>query len=302
MSIKTSRTEGVAEVRIDLETCSGCGLCVEVCKGAPLYMENGQPRVDQSRLFGCIGCGHCAAICPTGSIHITGRDLTPEDMLRLPTVDERASYDQLYHLMLSRRSVREFEPRWVEPHDIEKILAAASTAPMGVPPSEVGVLVFSGPEQVRKLRDDLTATLRGWRKWLTPFSLGLMRPFVGEVNYGMFKQFILPALDTYIEKDAQGGDWFFYNAPLAIYFYGSAYCDPADPLIAATQAMLAGDALGLGTCMLGFPGYIFKYDGKLRKQYGLPREIQPGMAVIFGYPRLHFRKAIRRRFARVWKN
>ncbi len=299
MSIKTSRVEGVAEVNIDLERCTGCGLCVQVCKGIPLYMENGRPQVDQTRLFGCIGCGHCAAICPSGSIHVTGRDLSSQDILALPSVDERASYDQLYNLMLSRRSVREFQTRPVDAQAIEHILAAASTAPMGVPPSDVSAQVFSGLEKVAALREDLTAVLRSWRKWLTPLSLGLMRPFLGEINYSMFKQFIVPAVNAYIDKDEQGGDWFFYNAPLAIYFYGSGYCDPADPLIPATQAMLAGEALGLGTCMLGFPGYILKYDGKMRKKYGLPKEFQPGLMVVFGYPRQRFQKAIRRRFASV---
>ena len=42
-----------------------------------------------------------------------------------------------------------------------------------------------------------------------------------------------------------------YDAPLAMYFYGSPYCDPADPIIAATYAMIAAETLGLGSCMLG---------------------------------------------------
>ncbi|MFZ4465107.1 MAG: nitroreductase, partial [Bacteroidales bacterium] len=36
-----------------------------------------------------------------------------------------------------------------------------------------------------------------------------------------------------------------------LYFYGSPYADPADPLIAATYAMIAGESLCLGTCMIG---------------------------------------------------
>ena len=55
-----------------------------------------------------------------------------------------------------------------------------------------------------------------------------------------------------MDQDRQGVDWFFYDAPLALYFYASPYADPADPLIPATYAMLAGESLGLGTCMLGF--------------------------------------------------
>ena len=50
-----------------------------------------------------------------------------------------------------------------------------------------------------------------------------------------------------------------YDAPLAIYFYGSPYCDPADPIIAATYAMIAAEALGLGTCMLGAIHPLIQY-------------------------------------------
>lgn len=36
-----------------------------------------------------------------------------------------------------------------------------------------------------------------------------------------------------------------------MYFYGSPYTDPADPIVAATYSMIAAETLGLGTCMLG---------------------------------------------------
>jgi hypothetical protein len=84
---------------------------------------------------------------------------------------------------------------------------------------------------------------------------------------------------------ARGEDWLFYDAPLVLHFYGSAYSDPADCAIAASLAMLAGESLRLGCCMLGFPGYIFRYSKPLREKYALPSKIQPGLTVVFGYPR-----------------
>jgi hypothetical protein len=106
-------------------------------------------------------------------------------------------------------------------------------------------------------------------------------------------------LDAYVDQDGQGVDWFFYDAPLALYFYASGYADPADPLIPATYAMLAGESLGLGTCMLGFPAYAIQYHRKLRAKYNLPQKIQPGIVVIFGYPALRHSRALKRRFAQV---
>ena len=39
MAIKTGRADKAALIILDRARCNNCGLCAEVCKGAPLYME-----------------------------------------------------------------------------------------------------------------------------------------------------------------------------------------------------------------------------------------------------------------------
>ena len=68
--------------------------------------------------------------------------------------------------------------------------------------------------------------------------------------------------------------------------------DPADPIIAS-------ESLGLGSCMVGLPGWGMKYDRRLREKYGVPKGCQPGIVVIFGYPDVKYRRAVRLRFASV---
>ena len=92
------------------------------------------------------------------------------------------------------------------------------------------------------------------------------------------------------------------DAPLAMYFYGSPYADPADPLIAATYAMLAGESLGLGTCMLGGVHPLIQYGKsakKFREKYGIKYPSREGLIVIFGYSKVHYQKTIKRTFANV---
>ena len=84
-----------------------------------------------------------------------------------------------------------------------------------------------------------------------------------------------------------------------MYFYTSPYADTADPLIAATYTMLAGEALGLGSCMLGAIAFCFKYSKSLRAKYDIPPHSQQGIMVIFGYPALRYQRALHRRLARV---
>ncbi|HEY3418470.1 MAG TPA: nitroreductase family protein [Armatimonadota bacterium] len=299
MAIKTGRTEGTVAIAIDGERCTRCGLCVSVCCGAPLYMRDGAVQVDHSRFLGCIGCGHCMAVCPRQAITVTGRDLQPDDLFSLPDPAEYATFPQLQSLLLSRRSVRHFQPREVEREVIDAIITAASTAPMGIPPTEVGVLVLENREKVQEFKDDLLRGLRASRwmfaGWLHP----LWRLLVGKEAADLMTSFVGPAVDAYEAKDREGEDWFFYNAPLAIHFYTTPSGDAADPVIAATCAMLAAQALGLGSCMLGFPGYVIKSSKTIRRKYGLPTRLQPGMVLIFGYPAIPFRQGIHRRFADV---
>lgn len=299
MPLDFGRAPGVAEVSIDKDKCSVCGLCVRVCRGAPLYMEAGEVRVDHSRLFGCIGCGHCAAICPNGCIAVTGRDLAPDDLMECPSVDTQADYGRLKALMLHRRSVRDFQDREVERSVIDQILEAASTAPMGVPPSEVGVLVMDGRAKVQQMKADLAGAVESAKWMLSPAMLALMRPMLGKEGYNAMKAFVAPVADVYTGGLGDGRDWFFYDAPLAMFFYGSQSADPVDPTIAATYAMLAAESLGLGSCMLGFPAYILKYSKKLKAKYGLEPKMQPGVMLIMGYPALNYQRAIKRRFAEV---
>ena len=299
MGLDIGRGGGVADVAIDYARCTTCGLCARVCKGGGLYLVGDKVVVDQERYFGCFGCGHCVAICPQACITVNGRDLGPEDVLDLPPRETWASYHQLRGLMAARRSVRDFTDRPVTPEVVASILDAASSAPMGLPPSEVGVVVLNGRERVRAFRNDLLDTIRSTRWIFHPAMLALMRPFMSKESHAMLKSFVGPAIDAYVELDEQGEDWFFYDAPLAMCFYATPFADPADPIIAATYAMLAAQAQGLGSCFLGFPAYYIKQSAKLKAKYGFPKRMQPGTVLIMGYPVLTFRRALRRRFADV---
>ncbi|MCP4135072.1 MAG: 4Fe-4S dicluster domain-containing protein [bacterium] len=299
MSIKTGRAEGTARVTINKETCTACGLCVSVCAGIPLTMENKTVQVDQSRLFGCIGCGQCMAVCPTGSIEVRGRMISPEEMIPLPKKEKQASYEPLVSLMRARRSVRNFKDRPVERDVINKVIDAVSTAPMGIPPSDVELLIFEGREKVQEFGADVIAVMEQSRHFFGPVFRQLFRPFFGKEFIKSAKTFIAPMIKFMGKERKEGNDWLFYNAPTLIYFHVSPYADPADPLISATYAMLAAESLGLGACMIGIPANFIKYTNKLKKKYGIPAKNRQGIALILGYPAVAYKKSIKRTLGNV---
>lgn len=302
MAIPTSRTKETGTITIDVEKCSGCSSCIEVCKDFSIELYDGKVRRSNNSCFGCIACGHCMAICPTGAIQISGRELSSGDLFELPSSDETADYEQLLKLYQRRRSIREFTGREVEPETIEKILDAARTSPMGLPPSDVNVMILGNRKAVKRFAEDFCEFLKGMRWFVSKLFLALMRPFWGKENDEMFRGFIRPLFDVYIGHMEKGVNLVNYDAPLAMYFYGSPYTDPADPIVAATAAMYAAESLGLGTCMLGAV-HPFIQNGKkakkFREKYNIKYQSREGLFVIFGYPDVKYSKGIRRTFASV---
>jgi len=60
------RMDGLT-VKVDQDTCVGCGSCLEVCVFKGMEMIDDKARVNQKR---CLGCGRCETTCPNGAISI----------------------------------------------------------------------------------------------------------------------------------------------------------------------------------------------------------------------------------------
>ena len=54
---------------VDIEKCTGCGDCVEVCPVEVITLENDKAVVDGEN---CIDCEACVTECPTEAISIPG--------------------------------------------------------------------------------------------------------------------------------------------------------------------------------------------------------------------------------------
>ena len=126
-----------------------------------------------------------------------------------------------------------------------------STAPMGIPPSDVGVVVFHG----RRPRSGIR---RRRLRRLSPHGLVLQSRHAdghaavhGQGKLPGDARFRQAALEMLVRERKKGVDSFTYDAPAALLFHHGPMADPADCHIAATYAMLAAESLGLGSCMLG---------------------------------------------------
>lgn len=302
MPIPTSRTKENGHITINAEKCNGCGLCVEVCKDFSILMKDGKAVTHDEPVFGCMSCGHCMAICPKGAIIVAGRELSPTDLFELSPKETMASYEALMNLFQHRRSIREFKDKPVEQGLIDEVLAAGASAPMGIPPSDVNVLVLNDKEKVSHFSKDYCEYLESLKWMVSKWGLVMMRIMYGKKNYEMFRDFIKPLIKVYTEGMKEGKNHVMYDAPMAFYFYGSPYSDPADPIVAATYAMTAAESLGLGTCMLGAI-HPFIQQGraaqKFRDKWGIRYKSKEGLFLVMGYPKVKYKQGIKRTFAHV---
>ncbi len=299
MVVPHSRHSVAGTVKIDETSCKQCGLCARICPAEVLVEEEGRICIRDDSPFGCIACGHCMMVCPDGNVTVTGRGISPEDLLPLPEREEMASPDALAALMKSRRSVRRFKDREVDAELLDRVVKMASSAPMAIPPWDVGCTVVRGRDKVRDLAGKLIEGYEGFLKIFRPWVLTLMRPFMGKATNDQFRNFIRPLAETYVRCHREGHDVLFWGAPAVLIFHRSPYAEDADVAIACTYAMLAAESLGLGTTIIGGAPPVLQRNKALCESLGIPKAHKPSFALIVGHPATHFKRAVQRHFVHV---
>jgi nitroreductase/NAD-dependent dihydropyrimidine dehydrogenase PreA subunit len=299
MSVISSLGEVSGVPVIDRATCTRCGDCAEACPTGVLRVDpDGGIRIDTTATFGCIACAHCMMACPTDAIRVNGRGLRPDDLAALPRPETRATPEQIEALLLSRRSVRRFQGKPVSAELLDRVIAAAATAPMGIPPWEVGVVALNGRECVRELARDTAKLYAGLLKFVDHAPVfALLRSFLKQATYHQLRSFIVPLGRDIVAADKRGEDKVLYDAPAALLFYTSPYADAADAIIAGTYAMIAAEALGLGSCMIGCVAPPLARNRNLCAKHGIPAGHKPALVLILGHPAVSYQRAVRRRFS-----
>ncbi len=275
-------------IEIDRERCSGCNLCASVCIGGPIYDG---PEIRSGGKTLCVECRHCYAICPEEAIIITGfGDPQPHALPEKPPVDGPA----MMSLLRGRRSGRMYREEPVSREHVREMIEAASLAPSAHNSHLTRAYVCCDEEVMARIRD---RAIRYYRRLVRFFELPGF-PFVWKL-LGLDPEeleVLKHAFRSLWESD-KNDDILLYGTRTLLTFTAPRRNAMAlgDAWIAAQNAVIYAEAIGVATCYNGFLIHAANHDKELRRLLGPGKGEKVVTVLNLGYPRRRFRRAAPRR-------
>jgi len=271
----------MGKIEIDAERCISCGECVVVCPSI-LIAENGKVKVvDEEH---CNLCGHCLAICPAEAID--HGNLDKREFVNLPQ-DLNISPEAIFTFLRSRRSCRVFAAKKVPKQFLEKLIDIARYAPTGHNSQNFEFLVIQKKELIHELAKR-TAIFYG--------NLYKMLSAPG-ANPPSWLQAHMRGFRLNWEYYQEGKDRIFRNAPALIIIHAPAenVSSAQNCHLAMAHIMIQAQAMGLGTCIIGYFISAAEQDPSIIKELDIPQNNKIFTCCTVGYPELTFRKLVQRK-------
>jgi len=172
----------------------------------------------------------------------------------------------------SRRSVRSYTPQRIDESTIRTLLAAAVQAPTAVHEEPWVFVVVQDSATLKRISDHAKP-------------LFIEEAHRAHIDSGGH------ALDHFVSPDFN----IFYDAGTLVVICGRPMGPfvVADCWLAAENLMLAAEALGLGTCVIGSAVPALNA-GEIRAELGIPQELSVIAPIIVGMPRVQTPATTRR--------
>ncbi len=273
---------------IDQEKCIACGLCAQVCieEVFECNEKNRPPRiVDEAK---CIRCGHCAAICPAEALK--HNDMNMQNFI--PVENLSIEPEQMERFLGAKRSVRHYRNKEVGKEVIAQLLRVAQLAPSDNNRQEREFIVVTDPHKIAELEK---VTVDYYRKLLL-----MMNPVMRKISYVFMPHAIrelekvIPDFQGLLRRSQKGEPAVFRGAPCIIFIHAlKGNVMAKDNCLAAQHyLMLQAQAMGLGTCIIG---YATAAASSLANILSVPKKNQIISAITLGYPRYNFKRTVDRK-------
>lgn len=274
-------------LKIDSTRCTACGLCMKVCSKSVFEADaDGKPVA--SKEGNCSICGHCVSVCPAGAI--VHDQMDPAAIADL--ADETVSPLAMQSLLAGKRSVRTYTDAPIEREVLDQLIEAGHMAPTAKNLQDRGFVVVTNKETIRAMDK---AVVEAYRKLLNLPGrgiLGLFVPAVKQLNV------IVPSLRRLCDRSDAGGYPIFHDAPAVVIGYGTAdnSFSRDNCVIAQQYMMLQAQAMGLGSCSIGYASVRPK---PLDAFIDIPAGNAIQTVTIFGHPSVKFLRRVFRKPTQV---
>ncbi|NOZ45869.1 MAG: 4Fe-4S dicluster domain-containing protein [Chlorobi bacterium] len=279
---------------IDHDKCKKCKLCIEVCPVNMIGIDsNGLTNFIPERESICLECGQCMAVCSTDAIKISKYSYE-ENFYPLP--EKNVDYEKFTDFIASRRSIRNYKNKPVERSIIEQIIESLDYAPYGSEPNKVKITVFNNREKIESALPLIEKFLDDIIHWVdSPIVSRIIKLKKGNETFNTLKNHLYPMskLENYKLKF---GDRITRGAPAILVFHGDKGAEEHtnNAIIYATYAIFTAHSLGLGAAMNGIVPAAINKEPQIREMFKIPKNEEAVISVILGYPKIKYKKAIKR--------
>lgn len=255
----------------DEAKCIGCGFCVEACPCFCIGQEakGKTPHYIQGRY--CIECGHCVSVCPKGAV--THAKLSA-DMFK--PIENKVSPEDADSMLTSKRSIRHFKDKQIEPDVLDKMIESIHFAPTDANSQDTGLIVMTDRQKIDALEAYI---IKGFEMYVE-YAVNTQK--IPEDNEAVSRS------KSIIETYKAGKKPIFHDAPCVVFCYTQK-----DNLFGWYNAAVAMDymalkahSMGIGSCVIGRAMYDADAIGKF---LNLPEDKKLYVCMNFGYPKYKYR-------------
>lgn len=260
-------------IHLDIEKCSQCGLCAELCHESCITLNGSGPHIDREV---CSTCAQCVAVCPTRALSWNGVAPARFERERLPTPE------QLDELFRERRSIRGFKRKKIDRSLLEEIAFYGACAPTHA--FNQRLILIDDEALIATLDQAIVANCRVLYRWAYRYKVVsiLARLF----GYGDEMIKAEPKIEHTIELGHA-----FHSMPTAFIFVigdKKTALSVESAQYAMANMMYYAQVKGVGTCLWANGPIFIDKNRKARRLLGLaPNEHIYG-AMYMGYPAVRF--------------
>lgn len=259
-------------VEILKEKCIGCGQCVKECFPHCLTLANGKAHANNNM---CIDCGHCYAVCPTNAICLP--EQSEDGVIELADSKPVIDSELMLNFIKSRRSIRNYQDKKIQPPVMEHILQAGRFTPTGGNVQDVQyIFVQDNLETFKKMVwDGLNSVIQNMEQ-----SSSIQE------RYHLILKNLCEAY-----AGGAGEDRLFFNAPALLIVLSNSSLNGG---LASSNIELMANAKGLGVLYSGFIQMAISASPNACDYLKLQPE-QMKSCMLIGYPNVSFRRTVPRK-------